>query len=243
LKEQLLLLCELQVIDSRTEEVRRQIEALPERLRPAQADLAKLEAMLAAERAKLAETEAWRKEQEHLVSLEEDNIKAAKAKLQQAKNARDFAAANREIDNKRRSVSERETEILKVIEAMESTRASLEEHEKHVEALREKVVAEEAQIAEKIKELEAKMTETSAGREEIASKIDKRLLKKYEVTLRHRAVAVVPVIEGTCQGCHMQIPPQLNNILARFESIESCPLCQRLLYRQELLEETGGEDA
>ncbi|MBA3503878.1 MAG: hypothetical protein H0T65_26190, partial [Deltaproteobacteria bacterium] len=39
-----------------------------------------------------------------------------------------------------------------------------------------------------------------------------------------------------CQGCHMALPPQLNNILARMESIETCPRCSRLVYRKELLD-------
>ena len=34
----------------------------------------------------------------------------------------------------------------------------------------------------------------------------------------------------------MALPPQLNNILARMESIETCPRCGRLVYRKELLE-------
>jgi predicted nucleic acid-binding Zn-ribbon protein len=36
----------------------------------------------------------------------------------------------------------------------------------------------------------------------------------------------------------MALPPQLNNILARMESIETCPRCGRLVYRKELLEQT-----
>lgn len=33
----------------------------------------------------------------------------------------------------------------------------------------------------------------------------------------------------------MALPPQLNNILARMESIEMCPRCGRIVYRQEML--------
>jgi predicted nucleic acid-binding Zn-ribbon protein len=34
----------------------------------------------------------------------------------------------------------------------------------------------------------------------------------------------------------MALPPQLNNILARMQSIETCPRCGRLVYRQDMLE-------
>ena len=35
----------------------------------------------------------------------------------------------------------------------------------------------------------------------------------------------------------MALPPQLNNILARMESIETCPRCGRLVYRKDMLED------
>ena len=61
-----------------------------------------------------------------------------------------------------------------------------------------------------------------------------------------RGYAVASVVKGVCRGCHMTIPPQLNNVLARFDSVESCPRCQRLLYRAEIMDlpdaESGREE-
>ena len=36
----------------------------------------------------------------------------------------------------------------------------------------------------------------------------------------------------------MALPPQLSNVLARMESIQTCPRCGRLVYRKELLEQS-----
>ena len=88
-------------------------------------------------------------------------------------------------------------------------------------------------------ELGPHCAEAGSGRGQITGKIDAALLKRYEHCLRSRGIAVVPVREGICQGCHMKVPPQLNNILARFDSIESCPNCQRLIYRIELIGDDG----
>ena len=236
MKEQIRLLQKLQTIDSRTEEIRRQIVALPERLKPAQQDHARLAAMLEAERTKIAETETWRKEQEALIKTDNEGVRAAKLKLAAAKSARDYAMANREIDNKRRSISSREEEVLKIIEAMESKKTSLEAQEAQVAEIGDKLAAEKAVIDEQVVELEARATESTTGRDEIAEQVDKALLRKYESVIKRRGVAMVPVENGDCGGCHMQIPPQLNNIIARGESIEVCPACYRLLYRKELVE-------
>ena len=50
-----------------------------------------------------------------------------------------------------------------------------------------------------------------------------------------RGLAVVSVRGGTCQGCNMNIPPQLYNVLQRGLSIETCPSCHRLIYWEELM--------
>lgn len=243
MKEQLLLLLELQKIDARVFELKASINSLPTKLEPAQKDLARLEAMLQVERDRVAETEAWRAEQEQLVANDQEALKKAKAKVQLAKTSKDFAASNREVDNKRRSISEREDEVLKVIEAMETSRAEIAAHEKDVEALRSSLADEATKIQATVSELEAEAAEHSKGRGTLVSQIEPKLLKRYDKTMRRKGVAVVPVIDGTCQGCHMAVPPQLNNILAQGESIEHCPRCQRLLYRQDWFEAEVGTEA
>jgi hypothetical protein len=237
LKEQLRLLKELQAIDSRRQEMRKSIEALPERLRPAKQDLAKLEAMLQQERAQLAETEKWRAEQEELARREEEAVRQAKAKLQQSRNTKDFAAATREVENKRRMIAEREEELVKVISAMETTRTQLAQREKDVEALRQHVTTEEAAVEAKMSEVQGELSQHESGREAIASQLPRDLLRRYEQVQRRRGIALVPVVDGSCKGCFMSLPPQLNNIIARGTSLESCPSCQRLLYRPEMLAE------
>jgi hypothetical protein len=241
LKEQLRLLRDLQAIDSRRQEMRKSIEALPERLRPAKQDLAKLEAMLQQEREQLADTEKWRADQEEQVKREEEAVRQARSKLQQSRNTKDFAAASREVENKRRMIAEREEELIKVIGTMEATSAQLAQREKDVEALRQHVTTEEATVASRTAELTAELDKQESGRQAIASQVPRDLLRRYEQVQRRRGIALVPVVDGICKGCFMALPPQLNNIIARGTSLESCPSCQRLLYRLELMAEAEGD--
>ncbi len=242
-KEQLLLLLELQKIDVRVNEVRTAMKALPEKLEPAKRDLAKLEGMLAEEKRQLEEAEKFRRDQEEMIKGEEDALKKAKFKVQAAKNTKDFAAASREVDNKRRSINEREEEVLKIIEALDKTRALVTAHEADVEKLRAQVTEEEQKIQAQLADLTVEAESHSTGRPALAAQIDPQIRARYEHILRSRGYAVAPVVAGTCQGCRMKIPPQLNNILARFQTIEQCPRCQRLLFRKELLDERMLQDA
>ncbi len=61
MRDQLLNLLELQTCDVKVRELETAATQLPAKLDPLRRDLAKLQGMIDAERAKLAETETWRK--------------------------------------------------------------------------------------------------------------------------------------------------------------------------------------
>jgi predicted nucleic acid-binding Zn-ribbon protein len=63
------------------------------------------------------------------------------------------------------------------------------------------------------------------------------VIKRYSTIRMRRGLAVVSVKNGTCQGCNMNIPPQLYNTLQRGNSLELCPNCNRIIYWARLLEE------
>jgi uncharacterized protein len=236
LKDQLMYLLELQTIDTKVKELEAARQALPTRTEPLRRDLAKLESMLGGERQKLAETETWKKQQADILAREQEALRSAKQKLQGSKTGKEYNAASREVDNKRKSIHDKEAELKKVSEALTSGGSVIGERDAAVGQLREQLATEEAQVAVKVEELTAAIAAASAGRDELRAKIDKNWLKTYDSLASKRGYAVSPVITGTCQGCQMRIPPQLNNILARMETMEMCPRCGRIIYRKEMLE-------
>jgi predicted nucleic acid-binding Zn-ribbon protein len=178
-----------------------------------------------------------------MLAREYEAMRSAKNKLQGSKTGKEYNAATREVDNKRRSISEREGEVGKVNEALLKSRAEADAHDKDVNELRQHLADDERDVATKIAEIEAEIVVASEGRAELRAKLPKDVLRTYDSLVSKRGFSVAPVVKGTCQGCHMALPPQLNNILARLISIETCPRCGRLIYRKELLDPTpeGGE--
>ena len=241
MKDQLRYLLQLQSIDAKVKEFEAQIKTLPTKLDTARRDLAKLEAMLTAEKQRLAETESWKKQQETLMEREVDSMRSAKTKLNASKTGKEFNAATREMDHKKKAIFEREAEIKKVTEVVTTTGAQAEAHSKDVEAVRQSLAADEADVANQVQVLREEIAVVSQGRAELRSKIDGPLLKTYDALVTKRGYSVAPVVKGVCQGCHTSLPPQLNNILARGESIESCPRCARIVYRTEMLEDKPAE--
>lgn len=236
MRDQLLLLLQLQTCDAKVRELENAAKQLPAKLDPLRRDLTKLEGMLAGERAKLAETETWRKSQQDTIDREREALKAAQGKLQASKNSKEFNAASREVENKRKSISDRESELKKVVEATAQSTAQLASRDADVQKLRDELAASQAGMADQIAALEAQLVEARAARDAARSQVDTKWTKIYDSLAAKRGYAVAPVIKGVCQGCHMALPPQLNNILARMESIETCPRCGRLVYRQDMIE-------
>ena len=236
MRQQLVFLLQLQQSDVKVRELESAVKQLPAKLDPLRKDLAKLQGMLDGERAKLAETDSWRKSQQELIDRERDSLKAAQSKLQASKNSKEFGAASREVENKRKSVSDREAELKKVSEASSSGATQLAARDKDVDALRTELATSEAAMAEQLATLNAQLSEAKAIRDAARAQVELKWVKVYDSLVAKRGYSVAPVVKGICQGCHMALPPQLNNILARMESIEMCPRCGRLIYRKELLE-------
>jgi uncharacterized protein len=248
-RDQLQHLLELQHCDGKVRELDAAAKQLPAKLDPLRRDLAKLQGMLDAERAKLAETETWRKSQQELIDREREALKSAQTKLQASKNTKEFSAASREVENKRKSIQDREGELKKVAETAKATNEQLTVRDADVQKLRDELASGEAAMADQVKSLNDQLAEAKSSRDAARAKVEKKWTQVYDSLAAKRGYAVAPVIKGVCQGCHMALPPQLNNILARMESIEMCPRCGRLVYRKELLEpkaesgEGGGGEA
>ena len=87
-------------------------------------------------------------------------------------------------------------------------------------------------------QLRADVARERETRDRMASALDARLRQKYEQIFERRGgTAVVEVRNGTCQGCHMNLPPQLFNELQRTRDVRLCPNCNRILFwRPERLE-------
>jgi predicted nucleic acid-binding Zn-ribbon protein len=242
-REQLVFLLQLQQSDQKVRELEAAVNQLPIKLEPLRRDLAKLQAMLDAEGAKLSETNTWRKQQQDLIDRERDALKVAQNKLQASKNSKEFGAASREVENKRKSISDRESELKKVSEASNTSTAQLDARNKDVEALRSELAASEAAQADQLAQLQLQLAEARTAREAARSSVEKQWLKIYDAVSQKKGYGIAAVVKGICQGCHMALPPQLNNILARMESIETCPRCARLVYRKELLDPKPEEGA
>jgi predicted nucleic acid-binding Zn-ribbon protein len=237
LRDQLKRLEELQRYDAQIQELTTALQAIPAKLQATQSDLTRVEGMLNAERTQLTESQRYYSEQKGLLEADETHVAGAKHKLSQAKNSKEYVAAQREIDTTRESVQNREVEMTKLVDAVKAKEKLLADRGTDVQALRDSI-AKDAEVAKgKMDELESKIAAIKTERDKIAVGIKPDVLKRYGTIRMRRGLAVVAVRNGTCSGCNMNMPPQLYNTLQRGTSLETCPYCHRMIYWDELMKD------
>jgi predicted nucleic acid-binding Zn-ribbon protein len=240
LRDQLRRLEDLQRHDAQIQELENSLKAIPAKLASTQTDLARVEGMLNTERAALTETERYYAEQKSLLTDDEQQVAGAKHKLTQAKNSKEYMAAQREIEQRRESLASREAEIAKLVEAVEAKKKLLADRATDVQALRDSIEKDGESARVRMAELSAKIAELRGEREALAAGVKPDVLKRYGTIRMRRGLAVVSVRNGTCQGCNMNIPPQLYNTLQRGLTLETCPSCRRIIYWEDLMKDEAG---
>jgi predicted nucleic acid-binding Zn-ribbon protein len=237
LRDQLRQLEELQTHDAKIQELEQSLKAIPAKLAATEADLARVEAILASEGNSLKETEKYYSEQKGLVTDDEVQVAGAKHKLTQAKNSKEYMAAQREIEQRRESLASREVEIGKLVEAVEAKKKVLADRATDVQGLKDSLAKDGEAAKARMAEIEAKIAELRVERDKLATAVKPDVLKRYGAIRMRRGLAVVSVKNGTCQGCNMNIPPQLYNVLQRGVSIETCPSCSRIIYWEDIMKD------
>jgi uncharacterized protein len=224
-------LVELQEIDNELRRYQLRRDELTGKLAELQSLVARMEESIGEKQTKLAEVEAWYREQADSVRMDSERISKLKGSLGSVTKTKEYLLRQREIETLRKAKQSKEEELKKAEEAIEDFRQTILEEEENLDILKKETADEGGEGWNRVKSLEAKMEEIAKGRVGLLPLIPSRFLRKYEsVANRRDGLGVVSVADGSCGGCHVQIRPQLFNILLRRESLEICPMCSRFLY-------------
>jgi len=238
LRKQLELLIQIQVCDLAILEDQRTQEEHPQRIQELEESLEKVKQELQSEtkRAEEMRSKKTRKEQE--LADEEEKIRKAKEKLNAVKTNKEYQASLKEIERSEKHNVKLEEEILSIMEGDDTLKETLKNMEEQYTLASKKTEEEKQKLEEKLKESEKEIAEQQKIKEAFVAQIESSPLSLYQRVHKKRAGStVVPVEDGCCQGCHMNIPPQLFNEVKKCQKIINCPHCSRILYWQKNHEE------
>jgi len=179
----------------------------------------------------LAETEKLRQEKDRVFQDESKKATDRRMRMNRIKNSKELMALQREIDLIKQGNSEREEELLKLMEATERANSEVKTKTEELASLQAEWDKKQAELQAKISGIDQAVSEAATRRQTIAAQVKGDLISRYELIFARRGgTAVVEVAGGICQGCHMNIPPQLWNEIIKSDKVHLCPSCQRILH-------------
>lgn len=237
------VLAALQELDQGLHRKAQLLQALRQHLTAIGSEIEHTEQEAATQYQKVQELEAQRRDIEGRLELEEDKIKEKRVRLNRIRNEREMLAGQREIELMREEKGTLEESALLLLEQIEHENASLAQSQARLAELKVQHQQEVERTDSQIVALEHESRQQREERNGLIGSLDPRLQSRYErVFAKCGELAVVQVQQGTCQGCHMRLPPQLCNQLQssqlqQSEKIYYCPHCTRIIYRPESAEE------
>ncbi len=229
--EQLKGLIELQQIDLKILNIKRILDEIPIRISEAERPLNDIQASLEGIKQKLASLEKEKRNKEMQLDDTIEKINKLRSRFKEIKTNKEYQAYLKEIESLEKERYSIEDEILIVMEEIDniSKRLILEEEKQKQE--KEKIESFKNSMIQEKTEREEELKKIKEMRIKLVEKIDEELYDQYiNLIETYNGLAVVEAVNEICQGCNMNIPPQLFVELKKNEDIIHCPQCRRILY-------------
>jgi uncharacterized protein len=145
-------------------------------------------------------------------------------------NARELDSIRHEVDNLKKRRSDREDELLALMEVREELEGQERAAAERSESLRTRVEEVGSVAADELERLRNEVKERSEARAALAETVDADYLELYEeLRPQKKGIAAVALIDGVCQGCHEQLSSVYVDRLKRSEGPKRCEHCRRIL--------------
>lgn len=143
----------------------------------------------------------------------------------------EFQAIAHEITRYEKDLDQLETVELEAMEEVDRLRAEQATAEAALAKTRALVEQDLAKITERGERIRAERAEVAAERERAAAAASEDLLPLYDRLMKTKnGMALAPLEEGKCQGCHMKLIPSTVVAVQGGKESTRCEDCGRILY-------------
>ncbi len=228
-------LVSLQEIDLKIDLIDNEIKQEQEELDKRISALAGRESLIGTLEGKIETLEKERRTLEDEMTDKIANVKERQSKMMQVQTSREQTALLKEIEDAKRNVKENEEKIVAIMEQVEKLTIEVTEEKNLLKADKSLVSEETEKVGSTIEDLNKGKKTKQNKRDKQAQEVEQARIRKYDLLRQRRnGLAIVNVLNGVCQGCFMNLPPQQYNILLRGDQLLECPSCQRLIYHHPL---------
>ena len=235
IQEQINILVAVQGVEVEIHQAGRLVHALSDEAAALDRTVAEREALVSAEKENLEDLKKSYRELESESKVNSEMIVKSNEKLRAVKTNKEYQSILKEIDEVRKINSGVEDRMLALLESIESAEKSVQAKEMELSDFLESYREQKESFAVKEKRERQAVEALNEKKAQISAKADPKLITILnDVKKKVRGLAVVPVQQAICTGCHMNIPAQLFNELQRFDEIRFCPHCHRIIYWKDM---------
>ena len=230
MNEQLRFLRELQDVDLELIAIEADKQRYPVEINNLDEELASAREVFKKRAETIELLEKERRQKEGDLELEQERMKRAQSKLYEVKTNKEYQALLAEIEALKEINSQREIEILEIMDEIDELKREYVRTEKELLETERKIGGEKKRIEENLGRVDGILASKKRKRTLVAKKISPELMALYKTLRERKRKAVVPARYGACQGCNMKIPPQMFNEVQKSQDIIVCPSCNRILF-------------
>lgn len=193
-------------------------------------DLKELQSRIASDRDSLETMDRTRGELMIEIRQMTAQIEKSREKLQRSRNERESNAAQRELEEVRKLIRDREDEVEKLQSLCEQAKLAIENADEKRGAIDKELSGTVEGTTRSISDLSRDREGLLERRKDVAKRLPPQLFRRYESIRQRRPIAIAQTTDGICNGCHIAVPPALFQQLLRRAEFHQCPNCLRILY-------------
>ena len=234
LKTQITGLVRLQELDSEIYALNNEKDSKPIEIKAIEdAFEAKKQNLLLLEKNSL-EVQKQRKEKELELASNAEAVKKLQGQLYSLKTNKEFQTMLQQIADAKADGSLIEEKILISFEESDKIKAQIDQENLNLKQEEKVFLESKEKVQLRVKEIDQRLSQLQAQRQQITPAIDPKMLSEYERILSSRGgLAIVTVVDNSCGGCHMLVPPQVINMIKMYDHIVTCEVCNRIFYIAE----------
>lgn len=238
-EDKLRALYDLQLVDSRLDEIRNTRGELPLEVEDLSDDVIQMETRMKKIDAEIEELNAEIKVKKEAIKASEALMKKYTKQQDNVRNNREFESLSKEIEYQELEIQLSEKRIKEHKAKIDHKKEIKDEATERLNSMKEHLDHKKAELDTIVKATEKQEKFLIKKSEEFAAEIDERLLKAYK-RIRgsmKNGLAVVPVKRNASFGSFFTIPPQRQMDIAQRKKIISDEHSGRILVDAELAEE------
>ena len=231
IKEKVEILLKLQKIELETASVQSLFDDQPRQLSQLETRLEDFKKNIAEAESQLKQLQQAYRSHESDAQVYQSRIGKSNEKLRSVKTNKEYQSSLMEIDELKELQSQIEDKMLECLEEIDEAEAQIATKQEEFNRLSSETKSEQEKIRGESEEHRQRLARLGNEREEIVAGIEPVLLQTYNTVKKNvGGVAIAIVKDAICQGCNVNIPPQMFNELQRFDKQFNCPHCQRIIY-------------